>query len=84
MSLSVERLIHYMGWELKDEYRNCIAENVDKVSRHNKSIHPNVKVGTNEYEALKAKNKLDFQLYDHALELFREQWATVYQQTTII
>lgn len=81
MRISVDRLITYMGWEIKDEYRNCVKENVAKVSRHNKSIHPQVKVGTKEYNALKSKNKFDFELYDFALELFRDQWAVVYRRS---
>ena len=30
MEVSVERLIYYMGWEYKDEYRSCVNENVAK------------------------------------------------------
>jgi len=79
MAVGVERLIQYMGWELKDEYRACVHENVARVSRHNKSIHPHVDVGSKEYLALKSRNKLDFELYDYALELFHEQWALLSQ-----
>ena len=80
MEVSVERLIHYMGWEYKDEYRSCVNENVAKVSRHNKSIHPHVDVGTKEYLALKSRNRLDFELYDYALQLFNEQWGAVHRR----
>lgn len=77
MRVSVDRLIRYMNWDdMKDEA--CLKENVAKVSRHNKSLHPNIEIGTEEYKAMREKNKLDIDLYDFALELFSEQWEIIH------
>ena len=53
-----------------------------KVSRHNENIHLQIGVGSKEYVALKSRNRLDFELYDYALELLHEQWAAINQKSS--
>ena len=76
MRVSVDRLIRYMNWN--ETNKVCLKENVAKVSRHNKSLHPNINVGAKENEAMREKNKFDIALYDYALELFSEQWEIIH------
>lgn len=74
MPTSVSRLVQYMGWDVSWEQSQCIQQNViAKVKRHNENKHPDVPVGSPEYEALRRRNQLDIQLYHYALELFSQQ-----------
>jgi hypothetical protein len=77
MGVSVDRLIRFMGWNVTEESKLCIQENVSKVGKHNKNLHPEVEVGSEEYEVMREKNRLDTKLYDYALRLFSEQWSLV-------
>mmetsp|Transcript_18033 Transcript_18033/g.20858 ORF Transcript_18033/g.20858 Transcript_18033/m.20858 type:complete len:374 (-) Transcript_18033:590-1711(-) len=75
MKVSIDRLIKYMGWNVKEEDKACIEENVSKISKHNEHLHPNIQVGTDEYNVMKEMNHLDIKLYDYALGLFSVQWS---------
>ena len=79
MKTSVDRLIRFMGWEGKvdEESQKCIEEDVSKVGSHNKNLHPDVLVGSEAYDVMKEKNKLDIELYNFALGLFSDQWKLV-------
>jgi hypothetical protein len=75
MSTSIERLLHYMDWRVPEQYyeetKACLLTNTKKDAGQNKNKHLMPDVGTAEYEALKAINDLDMELYEYAKELFK-------------
>ena len=73
MQTSFERLMKYMKWGVDEAGKQCLEENLSKVTRHNKNLHPDIEVGSEEYNIMKEKNLLDIELYNYAVELFSEQ-----------
>jgi Sulfotransferase family len=81
MSTSVQRLMHYMGWEIadedRDEARECLLAATSKKGGHNKNEHNSIDKESAEYQALSQINSLDIELYEYAKELFVEQWSVL-------
>lgn len=81
MSTSVQRLMHYMGWEIDDadmdDARECLLAATGKKGGHNKNIHKTIDKESAEYEALRQINNLDIELYEYAKDLFVEQWSVL-------
>jgi hypothetical protein len=81
MSTSVQRLMHYMGWEIADEdmdeARECLLAATSKKGGHNKNEHNSIDKESAEYQALSQINSLDIELYEYAKELFVEQWSVL-------
>ena len=83
MESSVQRLLYYMDWHIDEERyeatRQCLASNTAKTQGQNRNKHATPDKGSPEYEALRAINHLDMELYEYAKELFQQQWSVVFR-----
>lgn len=74
MAVSLERLMYYMNWRIPEKHFNethaCLMANTGKSQGQNRNKHLMPDPGTPEYEALKAINDLDLELYEYATQLF--------------
>lgn len=81
MTVSTQRLMHYLGWELDeadmDDAQECLLAATDKKGGHNKNNHQLIEKDSAEYDALRQINNLDIELYEYAKELFVEQWSVL-------
>jgi len=81
MTVSTQRLMHYLGWELDeadmDDAQECLLAATDKKGGHNKNNHQLIQKDSAEYDALRKINNLDIELYEYAKELFVEQWSVL-------
>lgn len=71
---SVERYLHYFGWNYNDltpEQQKCMNKKLSVGSNKNK--HDIVEEGTMGWRILRANNLLDLELYDYVLQLYEEQ-----------
>ena len=86
MSSSIKRLMHHMEWEIPPEHYNatqrCLASTMKKEQGQNRNKHYMPTKGSPEYEALRAINDLDLELYEYAKELFVQQWSVVFKGGT--
>mmetsp|Transcript_4774 Transcript_4774/g.7232 ORF Transcript_4774/g.7232 Transcript_4774/m.7232 type:complete len:408 (-) Transcript_4774:59-1282(-) len=73
MNGGVHKLIKHMKYKVSDEGRQCIKEEVDKMTT--RLNHPRVDMSSPAVEMLREKNKLDVELYDHAMKVFARQWT---------
>lgn len=75
MGESIERLLNYMNWKIPEEHfeetRQCLLANTKKGDGQNRNKHLMPEEGSPEYEALKAINNLDIQLFEYAQQLFK-------------
>eukprot|EP00560_Eucampia_antarctica_P006241 CAMPEP_0197828468 /NCGR_PEP_ID=MMETSP1437-20131217/5020_1 /TAXON_ID=49252 ORGANISM="Eucampia antarctica, Strain CCMP1452" /NCGR_SAMPLE_ID=MMETSP1437 /ASSEMBLY_ACC=CAM_ASM_001096 /LENGTH=356 /DNA_ID=CAMNT_0043429677 /DNA_START=212 /DNA_END=1282 /DNA_ORIENTATION=+ len=79
MKTSVKRLIQYMKWDLTDQQKLCVQENVERVRSHNQNVHPKISETSDEYKALRKRNQFDIDLYYYARELFYKQGSLIDQ-----
>ena len=73
MKGGVHKLIKHMKYKVSDEGRQCISDEVDKMTT--RLNHPYVDMSSPAVEMLREKNKLDVELYDHAMKIFARQWT---------